>query len=202
MVPFVMKGQDTIIKKAGEVILCKITKVTSANVFYTENKIGKSIPLSETGYVSKPSNIPQKTTEPATTSECDVKKIEDKFDGSITYSTGLDWAMFYKFQKGAMTSYSLRLEADGSTSNYYKTGVVILLEDGSKIEKPNAKIDCKSYSNYGYKFSSWVDLTISERELLKSKRITDFRLYIYEKSISEKKGQKLIGSIKCISESN
>lgn len=51
-----VKSQDTIfVKKDKKVdnILCKITKVTSMNIFYTESKVGKSLPLKEVMSYSK-----------------------------------------------------------------------------------------------------------------------------------------------------
>ena len=49
-----VKSQDTIfVKEGGKVdfqintVICKITKVASMNIFYTENKIGKTILLSD-----------------------------------------------------------------------------------------------------------------------------------------------------------
>lgn len=46
--PFLLGAQnDTIITIKDDTIICKITKVTSMNIFYTENKIGKSIPKNE-----------------------------------------------------------------------------------------------------------------------------------------------------------
>ena len=51
-----VKSQDTIfVKKDKKVenILCKITKVTSMNIFYTESKVGKSLSLKEVMSYSK-----------------------------------------------------------------------------------------------------------------------------------------------------
>ena len=44
----VLKAQtDTIITNKSETIICKITKLTSMNIFYTEKGVGKSLPLVE-----------------------------------------------------------------------------------------------------------------------------------------------------------
>jgi hypothetical protein len=53
LLTFLIKGQDTIIKAdRSNFILCKVTRVTPMTVFYTENKIGKSIPKNEISYYS------------------------------------------------------------------------------------------------------------------------------------------------------
>lgn len=43
---------DTIITIKADTVKCKITKLTSMNIFYTENSIGKSMTLKETKYHS------------------------------------------------------------------------------------------------------------------------------------------------------
>jgi hypothetical protein len=202
------KAQDTIIKKNGEVILAKITKVTSANIFYTENKIGKSLSLSEIGYYT---NLPRKAeseaeakvgtknTGPQNQGECDIEKKVDKFTGEITLSTKYtDWAQFYKFKREGIEFVVLSLFVDGYSSSYGEKGVIILFSDGTKIEKPNEKIDSKYLSNNVYRHSAWVTLNESDLEILKTKTMTDFRLYIYERKISENKAIKVLEKLNCL----
>ena len=85
MLPFFGLCQDTIVVTKDykkEVVLCKITKVTSLNIFYTENKIGKTIPIKEVNYYSKPTPIIEKQIEKKEVVEIKTKKK----DTSPTYS--------------------------------------------------------------------------------------------------------------------
>ncbi len=53
LISFCIKGQDTIIKNdRTTLILCKVTRVTPTTIFFTENKIGKSILLNEVSHYS------------------------------------------------------------------------------------------------------------------------------------------------------
>lgn len=87
----------------------------------------------------------------------------------------------------------------GSTINVNITGVIILLNNGDKIERPEAKIDSKvSRNGSGYTYSAFISLSPAEIEKLSQNIITDVRLYIYDSTI--KKGKKLQEYLKCIAE--
>lgn len=197
MLPILLRSQDTIIKKSNEIILCKITKVTSANIFYTENKIGKSISINETGYCSKA--VPSSSPTINIASECDVKKSYDKFeDETIIKTESFNWAYVKKYTKKGNVSYYLQLHAEAFSANYYKTGVIILFENGIRLEKPNAKIDCTFRQNSMYDYYSFFELTAEDLKTLSENNMTDFQLYLAKRSIPEKKAIKLKENIACL----
>lgn len=206
IISFQAKSQDTIFKKDNTSILCKVTKVTSTTIFYTETKIGKSIPLSDVSRYSNNASVsaslPQTTTTQNSTSaptDCDISKKVDKFDGSITYRADFAaWAKFIKVVKGNDTVYFASFATEGTTANYSKKGVILLLSDGSKIEKPNAEVDCKFRAGMMYDYTTFFRLTKEDLKTLSTKRITDWQLYITERGLGEKRGEKLRESLICL----
>lgn len=76
------------------------------------------------------------------------------------------------------------------------SGIVILLEDGVKIQKPSAKVSITVDSDAKYVANSHFLLTESDIQKLTSSAITDIRLYIYDRSISE--GNRYSDLLKCL----
>lgn len=74
---FNLHAQDTLVIKK-DTILCKITRVTSMNIFYTENKVGKSIAISDVSYYSKPKTIQQEIKTPVFEMKTKDVKISDE----------------------------------------------------------------------------------------------------------------------------
>lgn len=199
LLPFAIKGQDTIFKKDNTLIYCKITKVTSSMVFYTENKIGKSISITDVNrYTSNKTNESIKENEVEST-KCDIKLKYDKFENDSTYTLDFaDWLRVLKVKKSGKVVYFMRLSNEGFSPQYGKTGVTILLSDGSKIEKPNQKIDCTFRAGSVYDFSAFFVLNENDLQLLSKHRMTDWRLYIYDRGLGEKRGEKLREQILCL----
>ena len=130
---------------------------------------------------------------------CDIQKTADKFDGSITYKAEFaKWACFSKVIKGSDTTYYAYFSTEGTTANYYKKGVIILLSNGSKIEKPNAEVDCKFRAGVMYDYTSFFTLTKDDMKILSTNRITDWRLYVTERGLGEKRGEKLKETLICL----
>lgn len=129
------------------------------------------------------------------------KKIEtttDKFDGKITsrsdYSEGIS---FIKINKNGISQIYMSINEIGSTLNVGKNGLILLLKNGNKIERPNADIDAKvNKGGNGYIYSSFIELTQEEIDLIINNPITDNRLYIYDGEI--KNGAKLSEYLKCL----
>ena len=130
---------------------------------------------------------------------CDIKKEVDKFDGKITSRTDdFKWCNFTKVVKGADTLYFIYLTAEGMTGTYLKKGVTLLFTDGSKIEKNDADFDCKYRAGSMHDYSAFIRLTNDDLNQLTTKTMSDFRLYIHPRGFGEKKGLKLIESLKCL----
>jgi hypothetical protein len=203
LIPIAFKAQDTIIKKAGEVILCKITKVTTANIFYTENKIGKTIPISETGYYSKPLQSQQTTSIPAKAEDCHVKREVDKFTNEVQLNADFPkWFRIIKYVKGGRATYYASLWTEGTTGNYAKKGAIILFEDGSKITKDEAEIDCDYRAGVMYDYTAFFPLNDWDLSLLTTKRTVGVRLFVVDREWGEKKGDNIKEQLNCLVNAN
>jgi hypothetical protein len=123
------------------------------------------------------------------------KKIEsdkDKFSGITTHRSPLLDVLSFSKSKGVTY---LRIDIPGSTLNYNTKGVILLLSDGSKINKPNEKIDV-DYNN-GYRYSAFIALSKIEIDKIIKNPISDVKLYIYDFEIVDK--QKYSEYLKCLS---
>lgn len=99
--------------------------------------------------------------------------------------------------KGKETNIYLSINETGSTLNVGKTGLILLLEGGHRIDKPDAKIDAEvNTAGGGYVYKAFVLLTKEDLDLLSKYSITDDRLYIYEGTIL--KGNKIKEYVKCL----
>lgn len=127
----------------------------------------------------------------------DIETTTDKFNGDTTsrssYSEGIS---FIKVTKGGTSNIYLAINETGATLNVGKKGLTLLLKNGKKINRPNAKIDTKVNSSGGYIYSAFIELTEEEIELIIKNHITDDRLYVYDGEI--KNGEKLSEYLKCL----
>lgn len=128
----------------------------------------------------------------------DIETTTDKFSGEITessdYSEGIK---FIKSTKDGVSKIYMAINEPGSTLNVGKKGLILLLENGKKIERPNADIDAKvNTSGKNYVYSAFIELTKAEIDLIINNPITDDRLYIYDGEI--KNGAKLSEYLKCL----
>lgn len=124
----------------------------------------------------------------------------DAFTDKKTYSSPILAPIhFRKVKNGDKVTTYMRISTVGITSNVGKKGVIILLNDKSKIKKPEADIDIRVNQNgSGYIYSAFFSLTKEEIEQLTQKEITAFRLYIYDKFLTESDAFKYKEYLKCI----
>jgi hypothetical protein len=114
-----------------------------------------------------------------------IRKIDD-FTGAITInspffegSNSSDAVIFKEIKNGKAT-YDLNLTAYGSTVSVDGKGVIILFEDGTKINKTTQKVDVKAKES-NFEYSVYITLSPNDLILLKTKKIAKFRLYIYDR---------------------
>lgn len=126
----------------------------------------------------------------------DIETTTDKFTNDITSSSGYSEGIsFIKVTKNGSSKIYLAINEPGSTLNVGKKGLILLLENEKKIERPNAEIDVKiSSSNYVY--SAFIELTKAEIDLIIKNPLIANRLYIYDGEI--KFGAKLSEYLKCL----
>lgn len=112
---------------------------------------------------------------------------KDKFTGEVSIRTPINEPMcINKVIDKNQIYYYLRIEVIGETPSVVKKGVMVLFSDGSKLSKPNEKIDVRvnKYGS-GYEYTSFIVLTKKEVDLFAKKKATDVRLYIYDREIDE-----------------
>jgi len=124
-----------------------------------------------------------------------IEERKDKFTEKVTYSTPILEPISFIKDKGESIIY-MRITVGGSTPNVNKKGVIMLLDNGEKIELPDEKIDVKVSSGSGYTYTAFISLKATEIEKLAQHSVTDVRLYIYDSTI--KNGKKYQEFLKCI----
>jgi hypothetical protein len=123
----------------------------------------------------------------------------DKFSGDVHYQSPIgDNVSVHKYVKTNDTMYVLFINTYVSRPSYYKTGVTILLDNGSKLEYPTQEIGCKYSANGLYRMSAFMLISESDIDSLKSNIITDIRLYIHDLSLKAKEAQKVKGYVNCL----
>lgn len=114
------------------------------------------------------------------------------FEGDNFSSVGID-----KVIKAGKSTYYLSLKTTGSTLNVGKVGLIVLFDNGTKLNKPSAKIDVE-YEDGNYAYSAWIPLTEVEVKSLTTKKITKFRLYIYDEEVDPVFSEKFTYYVKCV----
>lgn len=128
----------------------------------------------------------------------EIKK--DEFTGDITIQSPFSSSSkecIYKIISKSDTTYYLSLTATGSTLNIDSKGVIILFEDGSKLEKPNEKIDVK-VGQKDFEYTCFIRVSKDELAKLCTNKISKYRLFIFDTSLSSFSGEKLRFYINCI----
>ncbi len=133
-----------------------------------------------------------------------IKIDKDDFTDKVDYATpfekdGTSNIRISKVVEGDEVFFYLYLTTIGSTANVGIEGVILLLDDKTKIEKPSTEIDV-DVSKYGYNYSALLSLNKEEIEILKNKEIDKFRLYIYDKDLSSGMSKKIKMYMQCLSE--
>lgn len=134
--------------------------------------------------------------EPAS---CDrISSEKDDFTDEVTLATPfLVAAQIAKIKsKRNNIHYYLRLSTIGHTVVVDGRGAFILFEDGKKWSK-SVEIGVDS-TDGGFEYHAFIPLTNADLKLLKSKKISKFKLYIFEQSMSEDDANLFIQDVNCI----
>lgn len=130
---------------------------------------------------------------------CDeIKPETDKFTGDVRTSTPYsEGVTFLKTVKAGKTTIYLGINEAGTSASVGAKGLILLLTNGKRIERPDAPIDVKVNTGArGFLYSAFIALTPDEIKLLTENEITDNRLYIYDGTITN--GKKLAEYLKCL----
>ena len=109
--------------------------------------------------------------------------------------------MFMKTVKGKTSSITLLTSALSPTAAAGKKGLILILANGKKIERPEASIDLDANLKGGssFKYNAAITLTPAEIKMLTESPMTDKRLYIFDDTFPE--GTKLMELLKCLTKS-
>lgn len=128
----------------------------------------------------------------------DIETTTDKFNGSTRSSSDVsDGITFIKVTEDNSSTIYMSVREGGITMNVGEKGLILLLENGKKIERPEAEIDVKVNTvTSGYIYSAFISLSKEEIQLIIENPLTANRLYIYDGEI--KSGEKLSEYLKCL----
>ncbi len=137
-----------------------------------------------------------------------IKKEVDEFTDKVEYSTpslkdgrsSIEIIKTKENDSASYASYYLYIITIGSILTVGGDGVILLLDDKTKIVKPDQEVHVRVTEDYGYKYSSYISLTNEDIEILKSKSIDKFRLYIYDKDLSSVTSNSIQMYIQCLTD--
>ena len=111
-----------------------------------------------------------------------MTKTYDEFDDRTTWRSPLLKNISFtkvKGSDGVFRTY-VNIRAVGSTLNVGKKGLTVIFEDGSRFERPAAKIDAKAGSGSGWNYSAFVSVDEEDLNLFATKKVKAYKLYIYK----------------------
>ena len=114
-------------------------------------------------------------------------KTYDDFTNDTTIYTPKNGGLVLFKISNKKTKYYIRLSCSADT---YTSGneIIILFDNGQRITKPAATVDIKSaVISIGivYTASSFFEITLEELLLLQKNKITKFRLYVHDRTLTD-----------------
>ncbi len=126
-----------------------------------------------------------------------IKKTDD-ITGEISFKTPVtEDIRFIKMIDKSGELYFMSLSYYGKSVIADATGVILTLENGSKIEKPNQKVKCEVNSD-GYIYKSFFSLSKAEKEQLSKSKLTAFKLYIFPKEVEAIMQESNLKNFNCL----
>jgi hypothetical protein len=126
----------------------------------------------------------------ALTAEMISRRLADEFTDQIfidcpVMGNSMSTIHLIKKINKNVASYYLDLMTQGSTLFVGWKGAILVFTDGTKMKKPNAEIDIE-VSDYGFRYTSFIELTRDDLKVLSSKTIDKFRLNIFDGEVNSK----------------
>lgn len=135
-----------------------------------------------------------------------LERTEDRFDGKIRIVTPYKLMNLYRVHKvieGDETRIYLDIRGGGYTASVGEKGVIVLLEDGTKLEWPDAGVDCDvATGGGGFQYTAFIRLTDEDIDKLSASKISGAKLYIYEVPAYKKNVAELMQQMGCIRDVN
>lgn len=138
-------------------------------------------------------------------SKCEsINTKVDKFTKEYRLSTRHgNTAILFAFVDSTLKStYHLRLTAPAAV-NANQKGVSVLFDDGSKMEWPDEKVEIfvnesrEPFDSFT-QAKCFVPLTLAQMSKLGKQAITDYRLYVYDWSMSTENATSLLQDTRCV----
>lgn len=134
----------------------------------------------------------------------DIEKKGDDFSDEIKYTGNVisesgNYNSVIKIVNGTKEEFYLSLRVNGSTVNVKEKGVILLLDDKTKINLPNKDVDCNvSSDGSSYEYSSFIRLNDEQLSILITKEIDKVRLYIYDYDFNKLSSLKFKEYLNCL----
>ena len=126
-----------------------------------------------------------------------ISRTVDEFTGEVRIESNTNPCII-KYINGSTTRYYLYTYTNDSYCTVGGEEIIFLFEDGTKLSK-GGDVDCDVSYNYdGFTYSSFVVLTENDVNLLATKKLTKFKMYIFPREISETMSNKILTSAKQI----
>ena len=129
----------------------------------------------------------------------EISSESDDFTGKKTIRTplGKNASLRKIVENGEATTY-LSLYANGSTLNVGEKGVIILMEDGSKLEFPGEEIDTDAGRGSGWRYSAFIRMDDETLTKLSTVAMDKWRLYIYDQDFDAGEAEVFRIQVGCI----
>lgn len=131
-----------------------------------------------------------------------ITKRADSFNNSVIYETSLTGLLDFsparmsKHISQKDTIYYLYLTAHGLTLNVGEKGVIVLFTDGSRWESMSDVATDSDYGSAGWRYSSFIRMTEEDLHVFSNKRISGFRLYVYERFLLKSESKKFMNEVR------
>ena len=132
-----------------------------------------------------------------------ITKTYDEFDDRTTWRSPLLKNISFtkvKDKDGEVRMY-LRISTVGLTLNVSEKGLIVIFEDGSRFERPAAKIDVDAGSASGWDYIAFESVNEEELNLFATKKVKAYRLYIYDGALYGKDALYTLGYAQGIQDS-
>jgi hypothetical protein len=186
-------GKSIIVQSLGEPPIFKLIDTLNKQIIYYKynDKSSSSFP-----FLTTPIKINLDAICKNIERKVDDFTNEVKINSPLSENYKMCDMIIYKDIKNGKSVYTLSLTAYGSTANVGGKGVIILFEDGTKINKPTVEIDVEANSS-NFEYSAYITLNLNDLKLLSTKKIDKYRLYIYDK-VNGSFAEKFQYYVKCV----
>lgn len=128
----------------------------------------------------------------------DINREYDQFDEEVKINSSLNLPVqFYKHIKKGRAIYYMCLESRSPYLSTENKGAIILLENGTKINKPSIKIDTR-YSSGDFVYSIFFQMTPQDIVTYRKNKIKGFKLYIFDEILDAEIQTRILDAINCV----